>query len=64
MSAADNGKPGDGSGATPSNGPANSSGEGANTALEALIKKRLLRAEDDSPTAAGSADDPDLSPAQ
>jgi len=56
-----NEKPGDGAGAAPANAPAGS-GEGANTALEALIKKRRLRTEDDdSPTA---SDDPDLSAAQ
>ena len=43
--------------------PAPSSGEGAGTALEALIKKRKLRAKDDPPSADSDRHCPDDSAA-
>ena len=47
---------------SPSAGSQPSSGEGAETALQALIKKRSLRAEDDSPSAADSGNPEPASP--
>jgi len=48
---------------SPLAGPPAGSGEGSETALQAMIRKRKLRAEDDAPTATDSGD-PELSPAQ
>lgn len=42
--------------------PPPSSGEGAGTALEAMIKKRKLRAEDDLPATASDKPAPDATP--
>lgn len=56
MNAADNDdKPRDGSSAPVSN-PQPGSGEGAETAFQAMIRKRKLRAEDDAPAAADDSE--------
>jgi hypothetical protein len=57
MIPAENDKPG-GKDGSPAASPAGS-GEGAETALQAMIKKRKLRAEDDSPSASSDGDEPD-----